>query len=69
MVKNLLLVYMVRKPPSILGFFFLLASLTCLYIVLISPFATGAYYALKDDNYQEFSDNIIRQIKKKLKLF
>jgi hypothetical protein len=69
MVKNILLVYMTRKQPSVFGFLFLLASLTFLYIIIISPFATGAYYALKDDKYQEFSDNIIRNIKRKLKFF
>ena len=46
MVKNILLVYMTRKQPSVFGSF-LLASLTFLYIIIISPFATGAYYAFK----------------------
>jgi len=60
---------MAYKPPSVFGFFFLLASITLIYLLLITPFATGAYYALKDGNYQEFSDSIIRKLKRNLKLF
>ena len=60
---------MTYKPPSVLGFIFLLASITFVYIMFLSPFATGAYFAFKDGNYQEFSDGLIRKLKRKLKVF
>jgi hypothetical protein len=60
---------MTYKPPSVWGFIFLLASIAFVYMMFLAPFATGAYYAFKDENYKEFSDGLIRKLKRKLKVF
>lgn len=54
------------KDPSVISFIVLLSIITVLYVMFMSPIATGSYRAFEDDNFQEYSDGLIITIKTKI---
>lgn len=54
------------KQPSVLSFIVLITILTLLYVMFMGPIAAGSYSAFKDDNFQEYSDNLLISVKSKI---
>ena len=54
------------KTPSVISFIVLLSIITALYVMFMSPIATGSYHAFENDNFQEYSDDMIITMKTKI---
>lgn len=54
------------KTPSVINFIVLVSILTFVYVMFMSPISSGSYMAFQNNAFQEYSDELILNVKSKI---